>query len=297
MSQKQSSFTTLSSDKMASVFGKGVVTLRVVNTKMDTPIPPRLLFTATELRQQLENHPVVTWLVKEHENATNFTTERYDLINKIMGWNNDAGSVRQSHSGDTLSVLYGSSIYDEHSASDTGGSCVSTSSRSVWNAEAKRGTSRPPSETDSERTEFRFDPDRVTDVDPDDPWLQSLQQKKIAQESENKQPTPGPNDSFLQALKLKRVIEGNSSSQPSQSPHDTLPVNARPERNGIRVRRCRCWWCAVSTNWTEKTMTVLMGIGVMALWALFFYEIVNVIMHDFSTKTQSASLGLTVVEI
>jgi hypothetical protein len=143
MSQKQSSSTTLSSDKMASVFGKGVVTLRVVNTKMDTPIPPKLLFTVTELRQHLENRPVVTWLVKEHENVTNFTTERYNLINKIMGWNNDAGSGRQSHSDDTLSVLYESSIYDEQCASDTGGSCVSTSSRSVWSAEAKTGTSRP----------------------------------------------------------------------------------------------------------------------------------------------------------
>ena len=113
MSQEQFSFTTLSSDKLASVFGKGVVTLRVVNTKMDTPIPPKLLFTATELRQHLENRLVVTWLVKEHDNATNFSTERYNLINKIMGWNNDAGSGRQSHSGDTLSVLYESSIYDE----------------------------------------------------------------------------------------------------------------------------------------------------------------------------------------
>ena len=265
MSQKQSSSTTLSSDKMASVFGKGVVTLRVVNTKMDTPIPPKLLFTVTELRQHLENRPVVTWLVKEHENVTNFTTERYNLINKIMGWNNDAGSGRQSHSDDTLSVLYESSIYDEQCASDTGGSCVSTSSRSVWSAEAKWGTNRPQSETDSERTEFRFDPDQVTDVDPDDPWLQSFQHKKIAQESEDKQPTPGPNDSFLQALKLKRVIGGNSSGQPVQSPHNTLPENARPARNGIRVRRCRCWWCAVSTNCTEKTMTVLMAIGVIAL--------------------------------
>ena len=133
---------------MASVFGKGVVTLRVVNTKMDTPIPPKLLFTVTELRQHLENRPVVTWLVKEHENVTNFTTQRYNLINKIMGWNNDAGSGRQSHSDDTLSVLYEGSIYNEQCASDTGGSCVSTSSRSVWSAEAKTGTSRPPSETE-----------------------------------------------------------------------------------------------------------------------------------------------------
>jgi hypothetical protein len=104
-------------------------------------------------------------------------------------------------------VQYESSIYDEQCATDTGGSCVSTSSRYVWNAEAKRGASRRPSETDSERTEFRFDPDRVTDVDPDDPWLKSLHQKKIAQENENKQP-------------LKRVIEGNSSIQPFQLPHD-----------------------------------------------------------------------------
>jgi hypothetical protein len=185
---------------------------------------------ATELRQHLENRPVVTWLVKEHENATNFTTERYNLINKIMGWNNDAGSGRQSHSGDTFSVLYESSIYDEQCASDTGGSCVSTSSRSVWSAEAKRGTSRPPSETDSERTEFRFDPDRVTDVDPDDPWLQSFQQKKTAQESEDKQPTPGPNDSFQQALKLiyyrfiKRFIEARDRRKQFRS---TVPVASR----------------------------------------------------------------------
>jgi hypothetical protein len=179
--------------------------------------------------------------MKEHENAKNVTTERNDLINKVMGWNNGAGSVRQSHSGDTLSVQYESSIYDEQCAADTGGSCVSTSSRYVWNAEAKRGASRPPSETDSERTEFRFDPDRDTDVDPDDPWLKSLHQKKIAQENESKQP-------------LKRVIEGNSSIQPFQLPHDVPLENISSARNGIWVRRCRCWWCAVSTNWMEKAI-------------------------------------------
>jgi hypothetical protein len=72
-----------STEQIAAVFGKGVVTLRVSNENVDTPVPPKLLFTVSELRQQLAKRPGMTWKIVEHENAQNFTTERYDLIDKI----------------------------------------------------------------------------------------------------------------------------------------------------------------------------------------------------------------------
>jgi hypothetical protein len=83
-----------------------VVTLRVSNAKVDSPIPPKLLFTVSELRQQLAKRPGMTWKVVEHENAQYFIAERYDLVNKVMEWKNDSGSDVVSDNGDTLSVLY-----------------------------------------------------------------------------------------------------------------------------------------------------------------------------------------------
>jgi hypothetical protein len=54
---------------------------------VDTPIPPKLLFTVSELRQQIAKRPGMSWKVVEHaENAQNFTA---DLIDKIMDWKND----------------------------------------------------------------------------------------------------------------------------------------------------------------------------------------------------------------
>jgi hypothetical protein len=77
------------SDKdTAAIFGKGVVTLRVSNANVDTPVPPKLLFTVSELRQKMAKRPCMSWKVVEHENAQNFTTERYDLIDKIREWEN-----------------------------------------------------------------------------------------------------------------------------------------------------------------------------------------------------------------
>ena len=70
-----------------AVFGKGMVTLRVSNANVDTPVPPKLLFTVSELRQQMAKRPGMSWKVVEHaENAQNFTA---DLIYKIMDWKND----------------------------------------------------------------------------------------------------------------------------------------------------------------------------------------------------------------
>ena len=92
-----------------AVFGKGMVTLRVSNANVDTPVPPKLLFTVSELRQQMAKRPGMSWKVVEHENAQNFTTERYDLIDKIREWENESASDVVSNSGDTLSVLYESS--------------------------------------------------------------------------------------------------------------------------------------------------------------------------------------------
>ena len=70
---------------MAAVFGKGMVTLRVSNANVDTPVPPKLLFTVSELRQQLVKRPGMTWKVVEHENVQQFIAERYDLVNKGYG--------------------------------------------------------------------------------------------------------------------------------------------------------------------------------------------------------------------
>lgn len=57
MSGFQSSLGNFSAKKMASVFGEGLVTLRVSNAKIDTPVPPKLLFAVGELRQQRTGLP------------------------------------------------------------------------------------------------------------------------------------------------------------------------------------------------------------------------------------------------
>lgn len=74
----------------------------------------------------------------------------------------------------TQLVQYEGSIFTEQCAVDTDRTCYLSSSRSARVEDAKRGNSRPPYTTDSKRTEFRFDWDRVTDVDSDDPWLQTF---------------------------------------------------------------------------------------------------------------------------
>ena len=109
-----------SSDKnIAAVFGKGMVTLRVSNANVDTPVPPKLLFTVSELRQQMAKRPGMSWKVVEHENAQQFIAERYDLVNKVMEWKSDSGSDGVSNSGDTLTVLYESSDSRKQYSMDT----------------------------------------------------------------------------------------------------------------------------------------------------------------------------------
>jgi hypothetical protein len=44
-------------------------------------------------------------------------------------------------------------------------------------------------------------------------------------------------------------------------------------------------------------MMVLMGIGVMVMWAIVLDNIITLVMHNFSAAPQSASLGLAVVDI
>ena len=136
------------SDKdIAAVFGKGVVTLRVSNANVDTPVPPKLLFTVSELRQQMAKRPGMTWKVVEHENAQNFTTERYGLIDKIREWENESASDVISNSADTLSVLYERSDSREQYSIDTDRwyeSCSSSSASVSGVASGKRNFSRPP---------------------------------------------------------------------------------------------------------------------------------------------------------
>jgi hypothetical protein len=84
-----------------------------------------------------------------------------------MEWKNDRGSDVVSDSGDTLSVLYEGSDYGEQYTINTDRWYDSCSSSSVDVASVKKDFSRPPSMTDSEKTEFLFDLNRVTDVNPD----------------------------------------------------------------------------------------------------------------------------------
>ena len=213
------------SDKnIAAVFGKGVVTLRVSNANVDTPVPPKLLFTVSELRQQMAKLPGMTWKVVEHENAQNFITERYDLIDKIREWENKSANNVVSNSGDTLSVLYESSDSREQYSINSDRwyeSCSSSSASFSGVASGKRDFSRPPSATDSERTEFLFDWNRVTDVDPDDPWLQTSQ-----------------NDG-----------RGSGHNHPTRLPDVVVPAMRRcPRANIVSWRSCDCLCCNGSAS-------------------------------------------------
>jgi hypothetical protein len=223
------------SDKqIASVFGEGVVTLRVSSANVDTPIPPNLLFSISELRQEMSKR---SWKVVEHENAQHFTTERYDLIDKIVEWESESVSDMVSNSGDTLSVLYESS--DASSASFPG--VIS----------GKRNFSRPPSTTDSERTEFLFDWDRVgTDVDPDDPWLQT--------------PRPQNDD------------RDTRHNHPTRLPDVVVPAMRRcPRANITSWRSCDCICCKGLSSWWEWGLMVFHCLAIIGLWGVLIFSVVQ----------------------
>ncbi len=220
-----------SEKKIASVFGEGVVTLRVPSANVDTPIPPNLLFSISELCQEMSKR---SWKVVEHENAQHFTTERYGQIDKIVEWESESVSEMVSNSGDTLSVLYESS--DASSASFSG--VIS----------GKRDFSRPPSATDSERTEFLFDWNRVTDVDPDDPWLQTSQ-----------------NDG-----------RGNGHNHPTRLPDVVLPAMRRcPRANITSWRSCDCICCKGLSSWWEWGLMVFHCLAIIGLWGVLIFSVVQ----------------------
>ena len=240
------------SDKnIASVFGKGVVTLRVSNANVDTPVPPKLLFTVSELRQQMAKRPGMSWQVVEHENAQQFITERHDLVNKVMEWKSDSGSDGVSNSGDTLSVLYESSDSRKQYSMETERwyeSCSSSSASFSGVASEKRDFSRPPSATDSERTEFLFDWNRVTDVDPDDPWLQTSQ-----------------NDG-----------RGSGHYHPTRLPDVVVPAMRRcPRANTVSWRSCDCLCCNGPASWWEWALMVFHCLAIIGLWGVLIFSVVQ----------------------
>ena len=215
-----------------------MVTLRVSNANVDTPVPPKLLFTVSELRQQMAKRPGMSWKVVEHENAQNFITERYDLIDKIRKWENESASHVVSNGGDTLSVLYESSDSSEQYSINTDrwyDSCSSSAASFPGVASGKRDLSRPPSATDSERTEFLFYWNRVTDVDPDDPWLQT-----------------------------------------SRLPDVVVPAMRRcPRANIVSWRWCDCLCCNGSASWWEWALMVFHCLAIVDLWGVLIFSVVQ----------------------
>ena len=153
-----------------------------------------------------------------------------------------------SNSGDTLSELYESSDYSEQYAIDTARWYESCSSSSVNVASVRRGFSRPPSSSDSERTKFRFDPDQVSDVDSNDPWFQ----------------TPRLQDT-------DRIIGPNHPT-----PDVVLPAVRRcPRANITSWRSCDCVFCNGPASWWELGLMIFHCLAIIGLWGVLIFSIVQ----------------------
>lgn len=240
----------LSDKNIASVFGKAMVTLRVSNANVDTPVPPKLLFTVSELRQQMAKRPGMSWRVVEHENAQQFITEKYDLVNKVMEWKSDSDSDGVSNSGDTLSVLYESGEQYSMNTDRWYESCSSSSKSFPGVASRKSDFSRPPSATDTERTEFLFDLNQVTDVDPVDPWLQTA--------------------------RLQNNGRGSGQNHPTRLPDVVVPAMRRcPRANIISWRSCNCLCCNGPASWWEWALMVFHCLAIVGLWGVLIFSVVQ----------------------
>ena len=110
--------------------------------------------------------------------------------------------------------------------------------------------SRPLSATDSEGTEFPFDWNRVMDVDPDDPWLQTS--------------------------RLQNDDRDSGHNHPTRLPDVVVPVMRRcPRANITSWRSCNCAFCSGPASWWEWGLMLFHCLAIVGLWRVLIFSVVQ----------------------
>ena len=117
-------------------------------------------------------------------------------------------------------------------------------------ASGRSDFSRPPSATDSERTEFLLDCNQVTDVDPDDPWLQTS--------------------------RLQNDDRGSGHNHPTRIPDVVVPAMIRcPRANITSWRSCNCVFCNGPASWWEWGLMLFHCLAFVGLWGVLIFSVVQ----------------------